>query len=86
MIFPSSVRYFVAIFSVSIPVRTSSLVITRLLIPLIIQACFSETKSSQPVLLGLPVVAPNSCPICLIFSPKSSFSSVGKGPFPTLVV
>ena len=50
------------------------------------QACFKETKSSHPVLLGLPVVAPNSPPTCLIFSPKSLSNSVGKGPLPTLVV
>ena len=53
--------------------------------PLIIIAYFKAGKSIHPHLLSLPVVAPNSCPTCLIFSPISSFNSEGKGPLPTLV-
>jgi len=49
-------------------------------------AYFKATRSSHPHLLGLPVVAPYSPPFSLSFSPISSFSSVGKGPSPTLVV
>jgi len=37
--------------------------------------------SSQPHLRGLPVVAPNSPPRCLIDSPNSSLSSGRKGSF-----
>ena len=49
-------------------------------------ACFRATKSSQPHLLGLPVVAPNSFPFSANINPFLSKSSVGKGPSPTLVV
>jgi len=45
----------------------------------------AATTSNQPHLLGLPVVAPNSLPSLRSFSPISLFSSVGKGPSPTLV-
>ena len=47
---------------------------------------FKATKSSQPHLLGLPVVAPNSFPNFANFSPSLQKSSVGNGPEPTLVV
>ncbi len=46
----------------------------------------SATRSSHPQRLGLPVVAPNSCPNLAIFSPSAQNNSVGKGPAPTLVV
>ena len=42
--------------------------------------------SSQPHLLGLPVVAPYSEPIFLKVSPISLSCSVGYGPYPTRVV
>ena len=54
--------------------------------PLIIIECFRATKSSQPHLLGRPVVAPNSFPTSAIFAPTLSCNSVGNGPLPTLVV
>ena len=47
---------------------------------------FKATRSNQPHLLGLPVVAPNSFPSAAIFSPSESNNSVGNGPAPTLVV
>src|SRR5687767_10409617 len=49
------------------------------------QAKLSATRSIQPHLRGLPVVAPNSAPIFLNSSPVASCNSVGKGPPPTLV-
>ena len=45
----------------------------------------AATASNQPQRRGLPVVAPNSLPKSCIFSPTLFKSSVGKGPFPTLV-
>src|SRR5579871_2691292 len=48
-------------------------------------ANFSATRSIQPHLRGLPVVAPNSLPIFLSSSPVASSSSVGNGPLPTRV-
>ena len=53
--------------------------------PFTIIEYFIAGKSSHPQRLGLPVVAPNSCPSFLKFAPVSSNSSVGKGPQPTLV-
>ena len=49
-------------------------------------AFFSATKSNQPHLRGLPVVAPNSLPFLASSSPSLSNNSVGNGPSPTLVV
>ena len=49
------------------------------------QVYFKATKSIQPHLRGLPVVAPNSDPIFLNSSPFSSNNSVGNGPLPTRV-
>ena len=49
-------------------------------------AFFRATRSSQPHLLGRPVVAPNSFPLSASILPLSSKSSVIKGPSPTLVV
>ena len=46
---------------------------------------FAATASNQPILLGLPVVVPNSPAISLIFSASSPKISVGNGPSPTLV-
>ena len=46
----------------------------------------NATKSNQPHLLGLPVVAPNSFPFFAKFLPLSSNNSVINGPSPTLVV
>ena len=54
--------------------------------PLICMEYLSATRSNQPHLLSLPVVAPYSCPTSLILSPIESKSSVGNGPEPTLVV
>ena len=68
------------------PERTSPFIIIRLVTPLTFTAYFNATKSSQPHLLGLPVVAPNSFPTLAIFFPVLSNSSVGNGPLPTLVV
>ena len=64
----------------------STLVKASWLIPEIVIACLRATKSNQPHLLGLPVVAPYSVPKSLNVSPVSSNISVGKGPCPTLVV
>ncbi len=49
-------------------------------------AYFKATKSNHPQRLGLPVVAPNSCPTLAIVAPSLSNNSVGKGPEPTRVV
>ena len=49
-------------------------------------AFLRATKSNQPHLLGLPVVAPNSLPLLASSDPSSSNSSVMNGPSPTLVV
>ena len=68
------------------PESTSPFIIASFVTPLIIIECFKATKSSQPHLLGRPVVAPNSLPTCAILFPISSCNSVGKGPLPTLVV
>ena len=54
--------------------------------PFILAEYFAATASNQPILLGLPVVAPNSPAISLIFSAFSPKISVGNGPSPTLVV
>src|SRR6266536_1252719 len=62
------------------PSSTSAFVITNFVTPLIMQAKRRATRSIQPQRLGLPVVAPNSLPVCLNCSLVSSFSSVGKGP------
>src|SRR5690554_4741539 len=53
--------------------------------PLIMTEYFSATRSSQPHLLGLPVVEPYSLPASRNALPVSSSSSVGKGPIPTRV-
>ena len=47
---------------------------------------FNATRSSQPHLLGRPVVAPNSFPFSASILPLSSNNSVMNGPSPTLVV
>ena len=66
--------------------RTSSFVIQSSVKLFNFAEYFRATRSSQPHLLGLPVVAPNSCPSSAIFCPSSQNSSVGNGPAPTLVV
>ena len=71
---------------VSKPSKTSSLVIQSSVRLLSLAEYFKATRSSQPHLLGLHVVAPNSCPNSANFSPSSQKSSVGNGPDPTLVV
>ena len=48
-------------------------------------AYLRATKSSKPVRLGLPVVAPYSLPTSRIRCPISLSSSEGKGPPPTRV-
>ena len=53
--------------------------------PHIIQEYLTCSKSNQPHLLFLPVVAPISFPVLEIYSPISSNSSVVNGPLPTLV-
>ena len=53
--------------------------------PFNIQVYRRATKSNHPVLLGLPVVAPNSFPCFRNHSPSSPKSSVGNGPEPTRV-
>ena len=78
--------YATHIFTVSSPLKTSILVITISVSPLISTAYFPTTRSNQPHLLGLPVVAPYSNPVFLYCSPSSSVSSVTNGPSPTLVV
>ena len=60
--------------------RTSDFVSAISVTPFIIIAYFNATRSSQPHLLCLPVVAPNSTPIRAISFPVSSKSSVGNGP------
>ena len=47
---------------------------------------FNNGMSSQPHLLGRPVVTPNSFPSVRSNSPFSPVSSVGKGPDPTRVM
>ena len=47
-------------------VRMSSFVSARVVTPFIFTAYFSATRSSQPTLLGLPVVAPYSLPVSLM--------------------
>ena len=65
--------------------KTSNLVKAIPFIPDILTACFSNTKSSQPHLLFLPVTVPNSFPNVPSFSPISLVCSEGNGPSPTLV-
>ena len=81
-----SYSYATATFILSKPDNTSSLVIAKEVKPLTLTAYFNATKSSQPTLRALPVVAPISWPFLAINSPISLCSSVGKGPSPTLVV
>src|SRR3989344_5118095 len=83
--FPA-ILYDVAAFILSSPDNTSSFVIASELKPFNLWEYFSITRSSQPHLLGLPVVVPYSFPVSLILSPSSPWSSARKGPFPTLVV
>ena len=66
--------------------NTSSLVIAIPLMPEILIVCLTSTPSSHPHLLFLLVTVPNSLPIDPIYFPILFFSSVGKGPSPTLVV
>ena len=54
--------------------------------PFIIAVYLTKFKSSHPHLLGLPVVVPYSWPLSRSNLPTSSFSYVGNGPSPTLVV
>ena len=70
------------------PARTSSLVRTKPVNPFTLCASINAGMSSHPVLLGLPVVVPNSCPMVAMWLPEGSEEgiSVGKGPLPTLVV
>ena len=63
----------------------SNFVRTTSLIPFNFMLYLAATASNHPHLLGRPVVAPNSFPKSCILAPTSSFNSVGKGPFPTLV-
>ena len=55
----------------------SKWLIARPVKPFILTAYFNATKSSQPHLLGLPVVEPYSCPNSLSLSPISLSCSVG---------
>ena len=64
----------------------SSLVNANPVNPFILAANLRSSRSSQPHLLGLPVVAPNSAPSFLSLFPMPFLSSVGKGPSPTRVV
>ena len=61
------------------------MVIHKSVTELVNTAFLRATKSSQPHLLGLPVVAPNSLPLFARSSPFTSNNSVKKGPSPTLV-
>src|SRR3546814_16653566 len=65
------------------PVRMSSLVSTRSVMPLMRAAYRVTGASYQPTRRGRPVVVPNSKPRERSHSPCSSNSSVGKGPDPT---
>src|SRR5688572_4842844 len=67
------------------PLSTSLLVQIRSVTPFNINAYFNVGRSSQPVLLARPVVAPNSNPSLRSLSPVSFSCSVGKGPLPTRV-
>src|SRR3989344_4189656 len=78
--------YATQIFNFSIVVNISSFVNATESITLIITAYFPTNASNHPILLGLPVVAPNSFPIFWIFWPTVFVISVGKGPLPTLVL
>jgi hypothetical protein len=65
--------------------KTSNLVKQRSVTEFKKTAFFRATRSNHPHLLGLPVVAPNSCPLSASIFALSSNSSVKKGPSPTLV-
>ena len=82
--FPST-SYATATLMVSIVSSTSAFIMMSWSTPLTITANLRATRSSQPVLLGLPVVAPYSNPSFLSNSPVSLSCSVGNGPLPTLV-
>ena len=69
-----------------VSLRTSILVMPRDVNPHILDACSHTTRSSHPHLLPLPVVTPNSPPLCCRASSSSPESSVTKGPSPTRVV
>ena len=74
------------IFMKSNPSKTSILVKQIPDTEFILTEFLTATASNQPQRRDLPVVAPNSCPCLLKYSPVSSNSSVGNGPEPTLVV
>ncbi len=80
-----STLYAVQILSVLRSSRPSRMVTARSVTPLTMTASLRRTVSSQPQLRGRPVVAPNSIPLAWKKS-ESSWSSVGMGPAPTLVV
>src|SRR5699024_2880347 len=71
--------YETQIFNVSIPVSTSSEFKERSVIPLTRRAWRTTTLSNQPTRRGRPVVVPYSRPTSRIWSPTSSFNSVGNG-------
>src|SRR3989304_849531 len=78
--------YPVQSFTVSRPVRTSSFVRAILVYPLRSMDFLASGRSTQPHLLGRPVVVPNSPPFSRRCSPVSFFCSVGRGPSPTRVI
>lgn len=83
--FPLSL-YYTATFISGKESKISSFVIFIESYPLTMFVYLIRLRSSQPHLLGLPVVVPNQWPFFLISFPISSKSSVGNGPSPTLVV
>ena len=84
-IFLPSRLYATQIFNLSNPVKTSSSVTAKFVIPETLFPCFKITVSSHPILLSRPVVVPYSFPILRIFFEVSQNISVGNAPSPTRV-
>ena len=72
----SSLSYSMQAFIVSVSSRTSSLVMHKSVTEFVKTAFLRATRSNQPHLRGLPVVAPNSLPLLASSSPSSSNNSV----------
>ena len=77
-------EYFSKVISFN-PERTSSKVKATSVAKLISQPNLLATASNQPILLGLPVLAPYSLPFSLMCSAISENISVQNGPSPTHV-
>ena len=75
-----SISYATQTGSSGVSFRTSIFVMPRDVNPHILEACSHTTRSSQPHLRPLPVVTPNSPPLCCSASSSSPESSVTNGP------